>query len=89
MTQYPWAANVFKLQRAIAAAGPDESAIKAEYVKMGGLLIGDPEPTVAAVHTVEEVTVSEPAFAEKVDESPQEEAPVEEKPKKAAKKVKK
>lgn len=81
MTQYPWAANVFKLQRAIAAAGPDEAAIKAEYVKMGGLLIGDPEPTVAVVHTQEEITVSEPTFAEKVEEEP--------KPKKVAKKAKK
>lgn len=83
MTNYPWAANVFKFQRAVAAVGTeDEAALKAEYVKMGGLLIGDSEPTVATVVADEPVTVSEPVFAEKTDEAEAVEAA--EEPKKAS-----
>lgn len=64
MKEYAFAANPEKLQRAIAAVGRDEAAVKAEYIKLGGLLIGEPEP-VEAPHPVtqepEIVEAEEPA----------------------------
>lgn len=87
MTNYPWAANVFKLQRALAAVGTeDEAALKAEYVKMGGLLIEDSEPTVATVVVDEPVTVSEPVFAEQNEAVEEPAKPAKKAAKKTAKK---
>lgn len=39
-TNYEWAANVGKLKRAIAVAGPEasEETVREAYVKLGGLL---------------------------------------------------
>lgn len=47
MKEYSFAANPFKLQRAIAAVGRDEAAVKAEYIRLGGLLVDGHEPDVA------------------------------------------
>lgn len=66
MKEYPFAANPFKLQRAIAAVGRDEAAVKAEYIKLGGLIVAgyeDEEVVVEAPHP----TTQEPEIVE-VDE---------------------
>lgn len=60
MKEYTWAANPFKLQRAIAAVGREDAAVKAEYVKLGGLLIEDSELEVVAPVAVEETAVELP-----------------------------
>lgn len=59
MKEYAFAANPFKLQRAIAAVGKDEALVKAEYIKLGGLLVEGHEPHVAVTHEVDETTVAE------------------------------
>ena len=40
---YPWAANREKLSRAIGTVGPDatEAEVKAEYVRIAGLVLND------------------------------------------------
>lgn len=53
---YDFAANPMKLQRAIVLAGPDGD-VKAEYIKLGGLLaVGHEEDA----PVVEEVVVEAP-----------------------------
>jgi len=59
MKQFGWAANPQKLARAIAIGKEDESAVKAAYIEMGGLVKeGYPE------------TVSEPVMEEVQEEKP-------------------
>jgi hypothetical protein len=53
---YDFATNPLKLQRAIVLAGPDGD-VKAEYIKLGGLLASGHEPTTVQVVVEEEVTV--------------------------------
>jgi len=80
MKEYAFAANPFKLQRAIATVGREEAAVKAEYIRLGGLLVEGHEPEIVE----EPVVIEEVAetFAENI-EAPVEPSP---KPKKAAKK---
>lgn len=54
---YDFAANPMKLQRAIVLAGPDGD-VKAEYIKLGGLLVEGHEPHTAVVADEEEVTIA-------------------------------
>lgn len=72
MKEYAFAANPYKLQRAIAAVGRDEALVKAEYIKLGGLLVEGyaPDVVVEAPHpTTQEpeiVEADEPAVEEPV-----------------------
>jgi len=63
MSMYKFAVNPLKLQRAIAAAGPDATMeeIKAKYVAFGGLI----DETVAVVE--EEVVEEAPKKRSKKD----------------------
>ncbi len=74
MKQYGWAKNNSKLVRAIAIGRDDEAAVKAEYIKIGGLIIPGYEET--------------PDLEIDLDDLIEETAVVEA-PKKAAKKVSK
>jgi len=84
MKEYAFAANPFKLQRAIAAVGRDEAAVKAEYIKLGGLLVEGygPDVVVEAPHP----TTQEPEIVEADEPAPVEE-PVAEEVSPAKKKV--
>lgn len=57
---YTWAQNKNKLTRAIGTVGTtDEAKLKAEYIKIGGFVLGDEvaaEKTVADVSLEAEVT---------------------------------
>ena len=68
MREYPWAANEFKLQRAIAAVGREEEAVKAEYIKLGGLLIRDSEPTVAVTVDLPPTTTASTGLGKEVSQ---------------------
>lgn len=63
---YPWAVNESKLQRAIAKAGSDPEAVKAEYIRIGGLV---DEEAVPAAPTKKGVTadVQEPETTDEAD----------------------
>lgn len=85
MKEYAFAANPEKLQRAIAKVGRDEAAVKAEYIKLGGLIVAgyeDEEVVVEAPHP----TTQEPEIVEADEPAPIEE-PVAEKVSPAKKKV--
>jgi len=84
MKEYAFAANPFKLQRAIAAVGRDEALVKAEYIKLGGLLVEGygPDVVVEAPHP----TTQEPEIVEADEPAPIEE-PVSEVVSPAKKKV--
>lgn len=45
-SQYPWAANFTKLQRALQACPGTEEQVKEYYIKLGGLVINAPEEPV-------------------------------------------
>lgn len=66
MKQYPWAANVNKLKRAIGAVGAEapEELVKDFYLRIGGLLHSEYMPEVPVVVTPEEINPM-------VDESPE------------------
>ncbi len=72
MSQYKWANNPLKLNRAIAEVGSeDENKLKAEYVRIGGKLNKMEE--IKEEVKVEEVVVEEPkneVVPEVVEESP-------------------
>lgn len=77
MTQYKWAANPLKLQRAMSMVnGGDEQAIKAKYKELGGLIIGELEEEATKTENVKEsvqettpeVTESEPEPEIKTEE---------------------
>lgn len=78
---YGWAANPQKLARAIGLAkGADESVVKTEYIKIGGLLINE-ETNMDPIQESEEVVVEqtpEEVQVEETVETKNEEAPVEE-----------
>lgn len=85
MSDFKFAANPFKLQRAIAAVGRDEAAVKAEYIRLGGLLVDGHGPDTAVTVDAAPTTTgsTEPEIVEA--EEPVE-APVSPAKKKAAKK---
>jgi len=76
MKEYAFAANPYKLQRAIAAVGRNEALVKAEYIKLGGLLVEGygPDVVVEAPHP----TTQEPEIVEADEPAPIEEPVVEE-----------
>lgn len=90
MKEYAFAANPFKLQRAIAAVGRDEAAVKAEYIRLGGLLVDGHGPDVAVTVDLPPTTTgtTEPEIVEAEEPAPIEEVVEEVSPakKKAAKK---
>lgn len=67
MKKYTWAENAMKLQRAIALGG-DEDAVKANYIRMGGLIVleGIKEPVGVKFEVTEPVTATEEVKLEEV-----------------------